>query len=87
MGICHGSDDGSNGNPVSGRNDNYNSGFIGTLTYPSDGTNKTKTSWTEADGGIPFPDSKYYDSYVYLENDKDYSRRILGDATGEMGPI
>jgi len=76
-----------NGKPVSGRNDKENSGFIGTLTYPNDGTNKSKTSWTEADGGIPFPDSKYYDSYVYLENDKDYSRRILGDATGEMGPF
>ena len=76
-----------NGKPVSGRNDKENSGFIGTLTYPNDGTNKSKTSWTEADGGIPFPDSKYYDSYVYLENDKDYSRGILGDATGEIGPF
>jgi len=76
-----------NGKPASGRNDNYNSNFIGTLTYPSDGTNKTKTSWTEADGGIPFPEEKYYDKYAYGEDDEHYNRRILGDATGEMGPF
>ena len=76
-----------NGNPVSGSSDIINSGFIGTLTNPSTGTNKSKISWTNADGGIPYPESKYYDLYAYGENDVNFGRRILGDATGEMGPF
>ncbi len=33
-------------------------------------------------------DPKYYDIYNYGNNTRtDYSRRILGDATGEMGPL
>ena len=76
-----------NGNLISGRNNDYNSNFIGTLTYPNDGTNPNKTSWTEADGGIPFPEEKYYDKYGYTEDNEHYNRRILGDATGEMGPF
>lgn len=76
-----------NGNPVSGTNDKQNSNFIGTLTYPNDGTNKNKTTWTSADGGIPFPEEKYYDKYTYREDDEHYNRRILGDATGQMGPF
>jgi len=84
MGICHGSDGGV---PSSGRNDQYNSNFIGTLTYPNDGINKSKTSWTEEDGGISFPSEKYYDKYTYGEDAEHYNRRILGDATGEMGPF
>ena len=74
-------------NPVSGRNDNHNSNFIGTLTNPADGTDKNKTTWTENDGGIPFPNTKYYDQYAYAEDDEHYNGRILGDATGEMGPF
>ena len=75
------------GNFVSGRNDQYNSGFIGTLTHPSDGINKTKTFWTREDGGISIPEEKYYDKYVYADDYRHFNRRILGDATGEMGPI
>jgi len=75
------------GNPVSGRSDQYNSGFIGTLTYPNDGINKTKTTWTVSDGGIPFPEEKYFDKYAYADDYYHYNRRILGDGTGEMGPI
>ena len=75
------------GVPVSGRNDKLHSNFIGPLTNPSDGTDKSKTTWTASDGGIPFPDSKYYDKYGYAEDDEHYNRRILGDATGEMCPF
>jgi len=75
------------GNPVSGRSDQYNSGFIGTLTYPNDGINKTKTTWTVSDGGIPFPSEKYYDTYAYSIDALHFERRIFGDATGEMGPF
>ena len=64
-----------NGNLMSGWNSTFNSGFNGTLEDGSSITN-----------GINFPDSKYYDIYNYGEDDN-YSRRILGDATGELGPF
>ena len=32
-------------------------------------------------------DSKYYDLYKTGTSDNDYTRRILGDATGELGPF
>ena len=66
----------ANGNLMSGMDSFLNSGFNGTLT---DGSNYTE--------GIDFPESKYYDAYNYNTSDFDYSRRILGDATGEMGPF
>ena len=66
----------ANGNPMSGNSSSYNSGFNGTLY---DGSNFIS--------GIDFPDSKYYDAYNYNTSDYDYYRRILGDATGEMGPF
>ena len=75
------------GTPASGRNDKSNSNFIGTLTYPKDGNDPSKTSWTEADGGIAYPESKYYDTYAFSTSQINYNRRILGDATGEMGPF
>ena len=65
-----------NGNLMSGWNSTFNSGFNGTLEDGSSITN-----------GINFPDSKYYDVYNYNSSQSDYSRRILGDATGEMGPF
>ena len=35
-----------------------------------------------------FPsDTRYYDTYSYVADDEHYHRRILGDATGEMGPF
>ena len=60
---------------MKGNDSTWSSGFNGTLM---DGS-----SFTD---GIDFPDSKYYDIYNYGE-DNNYSRRILGDATGEMGPF
>ena len=32
-------------------------------------------------------DKRYYDTYKYHTNTYQYSNRILGDATGEMGPF
>ncbi|MCI8575569.1 MAG: hypothetical protein HFI09_03775, partial [Bacilli bacterium] len=74
-----------NGKPMSGRNSKSNSGFNGTLGCPEcDSDNSGLTSLTT---GVNFPESKYYDTYAYAENDKTYNRRILGDATGEIGPF
>ena len=72
------------GNPMSGRNSKFNSGFNGTLGCPTcDGDTSGLTSLTT---GRPFPnDARYYDTYEYAEVDEKYDRRILGDATGEMG--
>ncbi len=78
----------SEGNPLSGRNQNYNSGFTGNLSIPEEIANG-QTSII----GKPFPVSRYYDLYKYISNDnksynnKDFSNRILGDATGELGPF
>ncbi len=64
-------------NLMSGLNFSYNSGFNGTLYDGSSITN-----------GIDFPESKYYDVYNYnVDYNGGYSNRILGDATGEMGPF
>ena len=66
------------GVPCSGRDSNFQSGFNGPYCY----TTGTKTD------GIPFPEnSDYYDVYEYATVDEEYNRRILGDATGEMGPF
>ncbi len=74
-----------NGNPMSGRNSLYNSGFNGTFGCPNC-DNDTSGS-TELTGGYDFPNSKYYDTYAYATVDEQFQRRILGDATGEMGPF
>jgi len=73
-----------NGKPLSGRNSKYNSGFNGTFGCPTcDGDT---SGLTELTTGIAFPsDTKYYDVYIYYENYENYQRRILGDATGELG--
>ena len=75
-----------NGKPMSGRNSKYNSGFNGTFGCPTcDSDTSGLTSLTT---GVAFPtDTRYYDTYAYAENDETYNRRILGDATGEMGPF
>ena len=65
-----------NENLMSGKDSTDNSGFNGTLY---DGSSYTS--------GIDFPNSKYYDVYNYNFIQSDYSRRILGDGTGEMGPF
>ena len=72
------------GNLVSGRNFLHNSGFNGKFSCPTcDG--QTGVSLTT---GTNFPtDSRYYDQYAYVQNDETYNRRILGDATGEIGPF
>ena len=66
------------GVPCNGRDSNLNSGFNGVYCN----TTGSKTD------GIDFPtDSKYYDVYEYATVERKYNRRILGDATGEMGPF
>ena len=65
----------ANGNLMSGYNSTSNSGFSGTLSDESSFIN-----------GIDFPNSKYYDAYNFY-NKYNNSQRILGDATGEMGPF
>ena len=76
-----------NGKPASGRNDKFHSNFIGALLYTQDGEDIHKLNWSGSDGGILFPEEKYYDRYGYAEDDEHYNRRVLGDATGEMGPF
>ncbi len=74
-----------NGQPMSGRNSKYNSGFNGTFGCPT--CDSDTSGLTSLKGGYDFPNSKYYDTYAYATVDKQYQRRILGDATGEMGPF
>ncbi len=64
-----------NGNPLSGDNEAYNSGFKG--NYGEGGS---------LESGYDWPEEKYYDKYQYGTNFSEYTRRILGDATGEVGP-
>ena len=66
------SDDGT---PVIGRKEG-NSGFSGLLNA-GEGTLE----------GVPFPSSKYYDSYAQGSNVYSFDKRILGDGLGEMGPF
>ena len=67
-----------NQTPCSGRSEGENSGFNGPYCYES-GSLTT---------GIPFPtDKRYYDTYQYGESASTFHYRILGDATGEMGPF
>lgn len=63
---------------VTGISSSNNTGFSGSI-YSSG-------SWSTFTG-VSIPDSKYYDVYSYSLSNTDYSRRILGDATGEMGPF
>ncbi|MCI8568270.1 MAG: hypothetical protein HFG48_03015, partial [Bacilli bacterium] len=66
----------TNGNPLSGRNTNLNSGFNG--GYGEGGSLTTGYSW---------PEEKYYDKYAYGTSTSDYTRGQFGDATFEMGPF
>ncbi len=73
------------GKPMSGRNSLKNSGFNGSFGCPTcDGDTSGLTELTD---GYNWPDSKYYDCYSYTEGYYHYNLRILGDATGEMGPF
>jgi hypothetical protein len=74
------------GKPISGRSNKYNSGFNGRFKCPT--CENDTSGLTELTTGINFPsDTRYYDTYAYADNDETYTRRILGDATGEMGPF
>jgi len=74
-----------NGDLISGQNSKNNSGFNGKFScFDCKGDT---SGLTELTNGKDFPKSKYYDTYAYAENDETYNRRILGDATGEMGPF
>ena len=61
--------------PMSGYSSSYNSGFTGKIYDSGNFTDFT---------GTPFPNTKYYDLYAYGTSYSDYTRRILGDATGEV---
>ena len=74
---------GEEGKPMSGRNSLYNSGFNGTFGCPT--CDNDTSGLTELTEGYDFLDSKYYDTYAYATVDEQFQRRILGDATGEMG--
>ena len=82
----------NNGLPLSGRHNIYNSGFNGTLGCPTCDTTGddlvagVNSSITSITNGINLPESKYYDSYKVNSNGNK-KNRILGDATGEMGPF
>ena len=82
----------NNGLPLSGRHNIYNSGFNGTLGCPTCDTTGdnlvagVESSITSITNGIDLPESKYYDSYKVNSNGN-RKNRILGDATGEMGPF
>jgi len=66
--------------PCSGKDINGNSGFNG----PYCNVGQTGNLST----GLSFPnDSRYYDKYEYSTLSETYNRRILGDATGEIGPF
>ena len=64
------------GNLISGRNSELNSDFNG--IFGESGSLSTGYDW---------PDEKYYDLYNYSLSSTQYSYRILGDVTGEMGPF
>ena len=68
----------SDGTVTVGQSSTLQSGFKGTL---GDGSKNTT--------GIDLPEKKYYDLYQFNSNmyNRSYNRRILGDATGELGPF
>lgn len=65
-----------NGVPLSGVSATSNSGFIG--EYGNGGSLASGYAW---------PNEKYYDKYQYGTSPYDFSRRKVGDGTGEMGPF
>ena len=74
------------GKLITGMNSQNNSGFNGQFGGPT--YNGDTSGLTELTTGVDFPsDSRYYNQYNFKDSNSDYSRRILGDATGEMGPF
>ena len=79
----------NNGLPISGRHNIYNSGFNGTLGCPTcdiGAVSGVDSSIASITNSIDLPSSKYYDSYKVNSNGN-MINRVLGDATGEMGPF
>ena len=74
-----------NEKPMSGRNSLYNSGFNGTFGCPT--CDSDTSGLMSLTSGYEWPEKKYYDTYAYSISIQQYIRRILGDATGEMGPF
>ena len=74
-----------NGSPMSGRNSLYNSGFNGIFGCPT--CDSDTSGLISLTNGYSWPEKKYYDTYAYATADEQYQRRVLGDATGEMGPF
>ena len=73
------------GKVLSGQNSMYNSGFNGIFGCPT--CDNDTSGLTELTTGYDWPDPKYYDMYSYSDSYLSFYRRILGDATGEMGPF
>ena len=67
---------------ITGDNETNNSGFIGIYGNTIDGEQKRLT---EEEGGLPWKENRYYDFYEYNSKDTNFSKRILGDATSELG--
>ncbi len=69
----------SNNQIYTGLDEDFNSGFNG--LYISDTGEKTD--------GLDIPSEQYYDKYNYNEDSRytAFFNRILGDATGELGPF
>ena len=63
-----------NGNPMSGKNSIYNSGFNGTFGCPT--CDNDTSGLTELTNGYSWPDSRYYDTYVYATVDEQYEMCI-----------
>ncbi len=82
---------GKTGKLFVGRNNAYESGFIGKLTCPEcneDAGIEVNHNILEIAEGIALPtDERYYDKYEYDIDNFTYKRGKLGDATKEMGPF
>ena len=75
-----------NGKNMSGRNSLENSGFNGAFGCPT--CENDPSGLTSLTTGKDLPlDSRYYNTYSYAETNDIYQHRILGDATGELGPF
>jgi len=73
------------GTPISGRNSIHHSGFNGPLGCPT--CDSDTSGITKITNGYEWPDKRYYNSYLYSTSNRQFNRRILGDATAEMGPF
>ena len=71
---------------IIGINNIANSGFNGLLGCPNCWVRADKNI-TSITNGINLPDVKYFDVYNYVEKISNFSNRILGDATSELGPF